>query len=185
MTRLVHLLLGVTLLCSLPQVLVAQKTEKATPQKQKNGRCKNAQVDLTGTFTGLLFTDKNQKEGTPATLDIKGNHFELTSDTLKGAGLISGVNSCGDLSVALKFTRANDPQVLSTSVSMDARVVKGRVHQWKNEIGMIASVEPIILATTQDEGGNLAGPDIAFVICPKYPLCKRYKTCTCPEPASQ
>src|SRR5690349_13548848 len=105
MNRPIYLLLIGMIVCLLPHLLVAQNAGQAMRQRLEDKRCKGEKLDLTGTYTGVLFVDKNQKEGTPATLTVSSDTFELTSDTLHGSGLISGVKSCGDIGIALKFTR--------------------------------------------------------------------------------
>jgi hypothetical protein len=104
-----------------------------------------------------------------------------------GSGLISGVNSCGDVSIALKFTEAsgegfvNVADLLRTSISLDARKVGGG-EEWQSGEKVSAAAKPEVWATSRDMLGNLAGADIAFVVCPDHPKCKKYPTCPCPEP---
>jgi len=152
--------------------------------EQENDSCKNRKLNITGNYKGVLFTDKDQKEGTPATINVTGSRFELLSNTLRGTGLVSAVNNCGDTSIALKFTQVSgdEEQVvehLKTGVSMDARVAAGG-GEWRASAMMVD--KPVVLATSRDRLGKLAGADLAFVICPPYPKCKRYPTCPCPEP---
>lgn len=172
------------ILCLASQVSQAQNSANKSAQKQESEPCRGQKLDLSGTYTGVLFTDKNQKEGTPAKLTVSDNDFELTSETLIGSGFVSGVNSCGDVAIALRFTAArgqgDSAKFQGAVVSMEARVAGGH-GEWNGE-KMMSAKRPIIWATARDNAGNLAGADIAFVICPEYPKCKKYKTCPCPEP---
>lgn len=155
-------------------------------QRQKSG-CKQRELEITGTYNGVLFIDKNQKEGKPAKIIIQGNSFELTSDSFTGKGLISASKICDDTSIALKFTQAKAlnnidfESFLSSGISLDARVV-GTGTPRVSAIDELTSANAIVLSTTRDQAGNFAGPDIGFVICPDYPRCRRYPTCPCVSP---
>jgi hypothetical protein len=188
MNRRIYLALLPIVLCCVPHPSLAQNAVKTVAQKQVNEPCKNRKLNLTGSYKGVLFTDKNQEKGTPATITVTENNFQLASDTLTGAGLISGVNSCGDVSIALKFTEASGQdaervaELLKTSVSLDARTAGGGEVKWQASGHNVAMISPVIWATARDKTGNFAGADIAFVVCPEHPKCKRYPTCPCPEP---
>jgi hypothetical protein len=135
----------------------------------------------------VYFLDKDDKKGVPATLTITGDTFDLTSDSLKGSGLISAVKSCGDTSIALKFghaigeATATIASLLRSSISLDTRIAGGTMSSY-DDFESLHTDRAIILATARDDAGRLAGADIAFVICPPYPKCKRYPSCPCPDP---
>jgi hypothetical protein len=166
----------------------------ALPATQKESTsadiCKEqTDLDLSGTYDGVYFLDKRNKRGVPAKLKITGNTFELTSDSLNGTGLISAVNSCGETSISLKFTRATGyselplTDLLTTAISLDARAA-GQGGRGEN-IDSLQTDRAIILATARDRSGKLAGADIAYVICPPHPKCKRYPSCPCPDPTKE
>lgn len=186
MNRATYLPLIAIVLCCVYQALIAQDVVKQPSSKEGDESCKNQKVNLTGTYKGALFTRKDQKEGAPGTIRVKGNWFELSSGILQGAGLISAVNNCGDVSIALKFVEATDEhgtdvtEFMKNSVSLDVRRLREQGIEFYSAEPPID--KPIIWATATDKSGKLAGADIAFVICPEHPKCKRYPSCPCPEP---
>lgn len=168
---------------------IAEIKEPQSPQQKNPKENCTRELDLTGQFNGLVYTDKNQKAGEFATINVKGATFELASSKFKASGIISGVNTCGDASIALKFTTVTDSteplvsDLLNSGVSLEARVVKGD-DKWVS-LESVTSDKAVVLATAKDKDGNYAGPDVAFLLCPEHPSCKRYPTCPCPEPTPQ
>lgn len=198
-----HLLTALFVLACVPPAVTgafAQRRASAVPRRPQEQRqfppqqrtpyvwCKdNKQLNLTGKYQGVYFLGKDDREGTPATFQVDGNSFLLVSDNLKGGGTITAVNSCGDTSVALRFERATGEEragmedLLGSMISLDARRV-GAPEATMGNVQTLDANQPIVLATSFDRQGKLAGPDFAFVICPPYPACKKYPKCPCPEP---
>lgn len=148
-------------------------------------RCKRQdQLDLSGTYSGVYYLKENEKE-VAATLRIAGNSFELVSDALNGRGVISAVNSCGETAISLRFREASGEgaetrtSLMGSAISLDARTAGAMS---RGDIESFRSNRAVVLATARDRTGKLAGADIAFVICPSYPKCKRYRPCPCPDP---
>ena len=149
-------------------------------------RCKRQeQLDLSGTYSGVYYLKENEKE-VAATLRIAGNSFELVSDSLNGRGVISAVNSCGETAISLRFLEASGEgaetrtSLMGSAISLDARTAGAMMSH--GDIESFRSNRAVVLATARDRSGKLAGADIAFVICPRYPKCKRYPSCPCPDP---
>jgi len=161
-------------------------------QKTGKGSCDpnvSEQVDLSGEFNAVVFTDKQLSEGKHLRFQIEGNSFKLVSDgTTIGQGMIAAVNTCGYTSIALRFESiaqelSTKSEFMRSAISLEARPVRSLTMKstTKSQFGHLSN-GAIILATTRQNNGALAGADLAILICPEYPDCLKYPKCSCPSP---
>ena len=179
MTRSIYclILLALLVLTTIPTVLAPSAGATQEPSCVRK-------LDLSGKFHGLVYIDKDEKPQL-ATLAVENNLFSLEAGELKGSGIVSGVNMCGDSKVALKFTKTNDPRfqyVLNTGISLDARIIGGDDWSAETSVREVSKYRPVVFATARDINNHFAGPDVAFLICPEPPECKRYPRCPCADP---
>lgn len=142
--------------------------------------------DFTGEYTGLLRLDNAGGRRERVDLIVRGNEFEIksiNSGTFNGKGIISVVNSCGYIAIALKFTEAEGNQeligqLLSASASLTPR--RPDDNKLVRNLLSLQTSEALVLSTAKTLSGKPAGAQIVFQKCPDppcsnedYPECPR------------
>lgn len=163
----------------------AARPPAATPQPETPDNC-NAHTaqrqSLSGwTAEGLFFANKGAP-GVKATIGVEGDRFTVTYGDFKATvnGTISAFNQRQATYFALKFDQNADLQAVREAgtpiACLQLREVGSKDRMKINDLN---SHKPFILETVRAPNGAAAGPDVAFLFCPKHPDCLDWPSCPC------
>jgi len=154
----------------------------AQPQSQGQlpGCEKGAErANISGQVKGLLYPAKGA-ERIPATLSFEGEEFTLAYSGTVTKGKVAAFNQCDVTYISLLFEDSNLQAIRAAGTPAAWLIVRETGSSGKVQLGRLETLsKPIILQTISEKDGTTAGPDFAFVGCPKHPDCLDWPICPC------